>query len=61
MPESVATADRISPRFALLMSPLPDIVDSIFIPRAHDPMKAHEPCIHTLLQSPHDFGGNIQA
>lgn len=60
IPESVATADRISPRFALLISPLPDNVDSIFTHKAPDPVKDPDPCIHTLLPSPHILGGSFQ-
>jgi len=33
----------------------------MFIPRAPEPVKAPEPCSHTLLPSPPAFGGSIQA
>ena len=60
IPESVATAERISQRFALLIVPLPSIVASIFLPRAPEPVKAQVPLTPTLLQTPPDLGGSTQ-
>ena len=59
IPESVATAERISPRFALLIVPLHSIIDSIFLPSAQEPMKAQSHRTHTLLPSHPVFGGSL--
>lgn len=58
IPESVATAERISPIFASLIVPLHSIVASIFTHKAPEPAKAPSHRIPTLLQSPPDFGGS---
>lgn len=58
--ESVATADKINQRFALLIVPTPSRVDTMFIHNAPDPTNAQDHCTHTLLPSHPDFGGSFQ-
>lgn len=58
IPDSVATAERIRPRFASLIVPLHSIVDSMFIPSAQDPVTVPVPISHTFDPIPHAFGGN---
>lgn len=60
IPERVATAERISHRFALFIAPLPVIVEFIFLHNAPDQVNIPDHCAHTLLQRPPDFGGKFQ-
>lgn len=59
-PESVATAERISQRFAFDISPRPSIVDSIFTHNAPDQVNVPDHCTHTLEPRPPVLGGNFQ-
>lgn len=60
IPDNVATADRISHRFASAISPSHSIVDSIFTHNA--PNQVNDPAhfAHTLLQRPPVLGGSFQ-
>lgn len=60
IPESVATAERISQRLALLIVPLHSIEAFIFLHNAPEPVVVQIPDNHTLLPIPPAFGGSTQ-
>ena len=60
IPDNVATAERISPRFASVISQSHSIVASIFTHNAPDHTNTPDHCTHTLLPRPPVFGGSFQ-